>query len=86
MAMWSLRTTLVKGETRRLKANPRCQPGPTEVRLNRVCRSNLATRDFPVKFAQPCFACRKVIPVGEMARGRKRERGWDLFHPSCPLG
>ena len=43
------------------------------------------SKDFRVKFAQPCFACRNVILVGEMARGRKRERGWDLFHPTCPL-
>jgi hypothetical protein len=43
------------------------------------------SKEFRVKFAQPCFACRKVIVVGEMAHGRKRDRGWDLFHLSCPL-
>jgi hypothetical protein len=39
--------------------------------------------EFLAKYAQQCRTCRKVIPVGEMARGRKRERGWDLFHLRC---
>jgi hypothetical protein len=40
--------------------------------------------EFRVKFARPCFTCGEVVAVGEMARGRKRDGGWDLFHMSCP--
>jgi len=58
------------------------QPLDDTIVRNRVAVGE--TAEFIVKFTQPCFTCRKAISVGEIARGRKRERGWDLFHTSCP--